>query len=66
DDGKKTPDKDKALDLIEMLRDEYILTSVAGHYGNILKLRPPMVFKESDIDWFASSVDKCLTKIENK
>ena len=61
-DGNKTPDKDMALNVIEMLRDEHILTSVIGHYGNILKLRPPMVFSENDIDWFATSLDKCITK----
>lgn len=65
-DGNKTPDKNMALNVIEMLRDEHILTSVIGHYGNILKLRPPMVFSENDIDWFATSLDKCITKLENK
>lgn len=65
-DGNKTPDKNMALNVIAMLRDEHILTSVIGHYGNILKLRPPMVFSENDIDWFATSLDKCITKLENK
>ena len=65
-DGNKTPDKDMALNVIEMLRDEHILTSVIGHYGNILKLRPPTVSSENDIDWFATSLDKCITKLENK
>lgn len=63
-DGNKTPDQKKALDLIEMLRDNQILTSVAGPYGNVLKLRPPMVFKESDIDWFTSTLDTCLHQLE--
>ena len=62
-DGNKTPDKDMALNVIEMLRDEHILTSVIGHYGNILKLRPPMVFSENDIDWL-QHLDKCITKLE--
>lgn len=63
-DGNKTPDKDKALNIIEILRDNYILTSVTGHYGNILKLRPPMAFSEGDIDWFATSLDKAVTQLE--
>lgn len=63
-DAKKTPDQKKALDVIEMLRDRHILTSVAGPHGNILKLRPPMVFKECDIDWFASSLDECIAELE--
>lgn len=66
DDGKKTPDKEKALDLIELLRDHNVLTSVAGHYGNVLKLRPPMVFQEKDIDWIATALDTCLTELEKK
>ncbi|MGN0156033.1 MAG: aspartate aminotransferase family protein [Lachnospiraceae bacterium] len=65
-DGKKTPDKDKALDLIELLRDNQVLTSVAGYYGNVLKLRPPMAFKECDIDWIATALDKCLDIVEGK
>lgn len=65
-DGKKTPDKEKALDLIELLRDNQVLTSVAGHYGNVLKLRPPMAFQECDIDWIASALDQCLNILEGK
>ena len=63
-DGKKTPDQAKALDLIELLRDHQVLTSVAGHYGNVLKLRPPMAFRECDIDWIASALDQCLSITE--
>ena len=63
-DGKKTPDQAKALDLIELLRDHQVLTSVAGHYGNVLKLRPPMAFQECDIDWIASALDQCLSITE--
>lgn len=63
-DGKKTPDQKKALDLIELLRDHQVLTSVAGPYGNVLKLRPPMAFQEQDIDWAAGALDTCLTQLE--
>ena len=64
-DGKKTPDQQKALDAIELLRDNNVLTSVAGPYGNVLKLRPPMAFQECDIDWIASTLDKCLHQLES-
>lgn len=63
-DGKKTPDQAKALDMIELLRDNHVLTSVAGPYGNVLKLRPPMAFKECDIDWVTTTLDDCLGKLE--
>ncbi len=57
---RKTPDKALTLDLVEALRDNYVLTSVAGPYGNVLKLRPPLAFKEKDIDWLVGALDKCL------
>jgi 4-aminobutyrate aminotransferase-like enzyme len=33
---------------------------VAGPYGNVLKLRPPMAFQTEDIDWLVGSLDKVL------
>lgn len=62
DRAAKTPDKQRALDVIEALREEYVLTSVAGPYGNVLKLRPPLPFAEKDIDWLVGALDKALTK----
>ncbi|AGB80861.1 4-aminobutyrate aminotransferase family protein [Serratia sp. FGI94] len=59
----KQPDKALALNLIEALREEFVLTSVAGPYGNVLKLRPPLCFQEADIDWLVSALDRCLTRL---
>ncbi|MBJ7221197.1 MULTISPECIES: aspartate aminotransferase family protein [unclassified Brenneria] len=59
----KTPDKALALDVIERLRAERVLTSVAGPYGNVLKLRPPLAFQEQDIDWLVGALDKALSRI---
>lgn len=58
DRAAKTPDKALALDVIERLRAERVLTSVAGPYGNVLKLHPPLAFQEQDIDWLVGSLDK--------
>lgn len=41
-----------------------ILTSVCGRYGNILKLRPPLVFSESDVDWFMDGFMKTLETLK--
>ncbi|QTF08895.1 aspartate aminotransferase family protein [Brenneria izadpanahii] len=57
----KTPDKQLALDVIERLRAEHVLTSVAGPHGNVLKLRPPLAFQEQDIDWLVGALDKALS-----
>ena len=60
---KKTPDQKAALDLIELLRDNQVLTSCCGPYGNILKIRPTLAFAEHDIDWVTSALDKCLAQL---
>ncbi|MFT8357351.1 MAG: aspartate aminotransferase family protein [Bifidobacterium aquikefiri] len=58
--GTKDPDQRKALDILESLRGNRVLTSVCGRYGNILKLRPPLVFSEDDVDWFSTAFGKTL------
>lgn len=61
----KTPDQALALNLIELLRNKYrVLTSVAGPYGNVLKLRPPLAFQQHDIDWVVSALDRALTELK--
>lgn len=60
DKSSKTPDKQLALDITEKLCDNHVLTSVAGSYGNVLKLRPPLAFQESDIDRLVGALDKSL------
>lgn len=60
----KQPDKRLALDLVEALREEFVLTSVAGPYGNVLKIRPPLCFQMHDIDWVVSAMDRCLRKLQ--
>ncbi|UXK12294.1 aspartate aminotransferase family protein [Erwinia pyrifoliae] len=63
DKASKTPDKQLALDVTEMLRENRVLTSVAGPYGNVLKLRPPLAFQQSDIDWLVGALDKSLAAL---
>jgi 4-aminobutyrate aminotransferase-like enzyme len=63
DKTSKTPDKQLALDVTEKLRENRVLTSVAGPYGNVLKLRPPLAFQESDIDWLVGALDKSLAAL---
>ena len=63
DRASKTPDKTLALNLIEALREERVLTSVAGPYGNVLKLRPPLAFQADDIEWLVSALDRSLARL---
>lgn len=62
----RQPDKALALDLIEALRAEHVLTSVAGPYGNVLKIRPPMTFQTQDIDWLVGALDRSLARLTSQ
>ncbi|MGV0811288.1 aspartate aminotransferase family protein [Mycolicibacterium boenickei] len=50
----KTPDRAGAHDLVNAMRERKILISVCGRDGNVLKVRPPLVFSDSDVDWFCT------------
>lgn len=62
DPDTRTPDTAMALDLVEALRDRRILTSVCGP-GNVLKLRPPLVFDEADLDRFLVGFAEVLAAV---
>ncbi len=61
--GTKDPDQAAALDILETLRAHHVLTSVCGRFGNILKLRPPLVLSEQDVDWFMSAFTDTLQEL---
>lgn len=45
---------------IPMLRDRRVLTQVAGHGMNVVKLLPPLVVDEADRDWIVSAFDAVI------
>ncbi|MGV8881514.1 MAG: aspartate aminotransferase family protein [Rhodoglobus sp.] len=47
-----TPDAKRALDVVNQLRERRILISASGPGGNVLKIRPPLVFERNDADRF--------------
>lgn len=61
--GTREPDQATALDILETLREHHVLTSVCGRFGNILKLRPPLVFSERDVDWFMDAFTATLQEL---
>jgi 4-aminobutyrate aminotransferase-like enzyme len=58
--GGKEPDRAQARRLVNALREKQVLISVCGHDGNVLKIRPPLVFSMADVDWFCSAFTNAL------
>ena len=46
-----------------MLLDHKIIVLADGIYGNVLKIKPPMVLTREDCDHFVQAVDSVLTKL---
>ncbi|KAB1663881.1 aspartate aminotransferase family protein [Pseudoclavibacter sp. CFCC 13611] len=60
----QTADGALALAVLEGLRERRLLTSVAGAAGNVLKLRPPLVFDMRDIDRACTTLDETLSALD--
>jgi 4-aminobutyrate aminotransferase-like enzyme len=54
DPDTKSPDRAAARWLVNALRERRVLISVCGSAGHVLKIRPPLVFSHSDVDWFCT------------
>lgn len=61
--GTTNPDYASAVRIIEEMRERHVLTSLCGPYGNVLKIRPPLVFSMSDVDWFISALRDTLKSV---
>ncbi|MGI4941167.1 MAG: aspartate aminotransferase family protein [Janthinobacterium lividum] len=58
----KTPDPATTAKLVNDLRRKRILISAAGPHANVLKVRPPLVFSKSNVDFFIDALEKVLTE----
>ena len=56
----RTPDSDGATAVVNSLRDRGILIGSAGYMGNILKIRPPLVFKQEHADLFLTAFEESI------
>jgi 4-aminobutyrate aminotransferase-like enzyme/Ser/Thr protein kinase RdoA (MazF antagonist) len=54
------PATEEAAYVVERLRELGVLAGTDGPFGNVLKLRPPLVFSESDADLFVTRLDEVL------
>ncbi|HEX6965095.1 MAG TPA: hypothetical protein VF166_04780, partial [Gemmatimonadaceae bacterium] len=52
-----------AADVVERMRDRGILLSTDGPLHNVIKMKPPLVFDESDADRMVETLDEVLREI---
>jgi ornithine--oxo-acid transaminase len=49
--------------IIPLLDKHHIITQVAGHGVDVIKLLPPLVISESDVQWFLTAFEDVLTQM---
>ncbi|MFN4142363.1 aminotransferase class III-fold pyridoxal phosphate-dependent enzyme [Aestuariivirga sp.] len=59
----KEPAGAETTRLLSLLRDEGVLIGGEGKFGNVLKIRPPIVFTRGDADIAVAAVDRALARL---
>lgn len=63
DRDKKTADRAGAIKVVNTLKDKGFLTSNAGAFGNVVKIRPPLVFKREHADAFLDAFHETMAEL---
>jgi 4-aminobutyrate aminotransferase-like enzyme len=64
DKAGKAPDRGRAVWLVNRLKDKGFLTSNAGAAGNVVKIRPPLVFSHANAAAFLGAWDESVGEME--
>jgi 4-aminobutyrate aminotransferase-like enzyme len=63
-DADCTPDADRAVEVINRLKDKGFLTSNAGAFRNVVKIRPPLPFARSHAEEFLVAFDATMAELD--
>jgi 4-aminobutyrate aminotransferase-like enzyme len=63
DRSSKEPASTEASRLLDLMRDEGVLIGCSGPLKNVLKIRPPLVFKRNHADILLGALDRSLAKL---
>jgi 4-aminobutyrate aminotransferase-like enzyme len=60
----RTPDAAMAAEVSNRLKDKGFLTAPAGAFGNVVKIRPPLVFSQADAEAFLDAFDATVSGLD--
>jgi 4-aminobutyrate aminotransferase-like enzyme len=60
----KAPAPTLAAKVSNVLKDKGFLTAPAGAFGNVVKIRPPLVFSDADADAFLAAFDETIETLD--
>ncbi|WP_297794915.1 aminotransferase class III-fold pyridoxal phosphate-dependent enzyme [uncultured Eudoraea sp.] len=59
-DKEGNPNTNLAVNLVNALRENFILTSTDGPFNNVIKIKPPLAFTENDASLLCTSIGQIL------
>jgi 4-aminobutyrate aminotransferase-like enzyme len=63
-DAARTPDPEGAIEIINRLKDRGFLTSNAGAFRNVVKIRPPLVYAQKHADEVLVAFDATMAELD--
>lgn len=60
--GQQPADRETSQ-LLNLMRDEGVLVGSEGRYGNVLKIRPPLVFSRANADTAIAAMERALLRL---
>ena len=62
----KEPAAEEAARIVDMMRERGVLLSNDGPHHNVIKIKPPMVLSEEDIDSTIKHLDETVNTLNTK
>ena len=66
DPSSMEPAPHAAKRLVNLMREEGVLLSTDGPHHNVIKIKPPLVFTNDNVDTVVTLLDVCLSRIEKQ
>jgi 4-aminobutyrate aminotransferase-like enzyme len=60
----KTPDRECAIEVVNRLKERGFLTSNDGVFANVVKVRPPLVFRQEHAEAFLAAFDATISDLD--
>jgi len=62
-DENKTPMVTETQKIVEEAKDDGVILGKGGLWGNVIRLKPPMIINKGDIDTTLKSMRKAMEKV---
>jgi 4-aminobutyrate aminotransferase-like enzyme len=59
----RKPDAEGAVEVVNRLKDKGFLTSNAGVYSNVVKIRPPLIFTKEHASAFLEAFEETIGEL---